>query len=64
MIQNNDRNEETKMIICTTTHCGKTLFFVHKFHFAVEFPIEVSDMGRCRLGKKSDEFSKNTVAPY
>ena len=43
------------------THCGKRLFFVHNCHFAVVFSIEVSANGRCRLDKKSGEFSKNTV---
>ena len=41
--------------------CGKTLFFVQKSHFAVEFSIDVNDMGRCSLSQKSGEFSKNTV---
>ena len=45
------------------THCSKRLFFVQKLHFAVEFSIDVSDMGRSRLGKKYGEFSKNTVTP-
>ena len=40
---------------------GKRLFFVQKSHFAVEFSIDVSNMGRCSLSQKPDEFSKNTV---
>ena len=43
------------------SHCGKRLFSVQKLRFTVVFSIEVSDMGRCRSSKKSDEFSKNTV---
>ena len=34
-------------------HCGERLFFVQKLHFAVEFSIEVSDIGRCSLKVKN-----------
>ena len=42
-------------------HCGKRLLFDQQSHFAEEFSIDVSDMGRCSLSQKSGEFSKNTV---
>ena len=42
----------------------KDYFFVHKLHFAVEFSIEASVIGRCRSSQKPDKFSKNTVLNF